>query len=74
MVSMAGLVRSEVEFAGGVEAGPSASRATRWQAPLQSADPPGVDVDALPRPVSGRGVGRMPVKSAADSIFDNRYP
>ena len=59
-VSMAGLVRPEVEFAGGVEAGPQASRVTGGRAPSQSADPPGVDVDALPRPVSGRGIAKKP--------------
>jgi eukaryotic-like serine/threonine-protein kinase len=49
LVSIAGLVRSEVVFAGGVQAGPAASRAQRWQAPLQSADPPGID----PKPLAG---------------------
>ena len=33
---------SEVEFAGSVENGPHASRITRWQVPLRSADPPGI--------------------------------
>ena len=48
MVSIAGLVRSEVGFAGAAQAGPAASRADRWQAPLQSADPPGIDPRLLP--------------------------
>ncbi len=42
-LSIAGLVRSEVEFAGDASGGAAASRALRWQAPLQSANPPGVD-------------------------------
>jgi hypothetical protein len=49
-VSMAGLVRSTVAFAGSAEDGPAASRIVRWQAPLQSADAPGVAVESLPRP------------------------
>ena len=49
-VSMAGLVRSTVDFAGRAEEGPVASRAVRWQAPLQSADAPGVAVELLPHP------------------------
>lgn len=47
-VSMAGLVRSKVRFAGGAEAGAAASRIVRWQAPLQSTDPPGIDPAGLP--------------------------
>jgi len=47
-VSMAGLVRSEVGFAGSAEAGAAASRIIRWQAPLQSTDPPGIDPAGLP--------------------------
>ena len=49
-LSIAGLVRSEVKFAGRAEDGPAASRIVHWQAPLQSVDPPGVEVDALPHP------------------------
>jgi hypothetical protein len=49
-LSIAGLVRSEVEFAGESSGGAAASRAVRWQAPLQSANPPGVDF-------GGRGIG-----------------
>ncbi|MGA2035755.1 MAG: protein kinase [Thermoguttaceae bacterium] len=47
-ISIAGLVRSEVEFAGESDGGPAASRITRWQAPLQSADPPGIVAETLP--------------------------
>lgn len=46
-VSIAGLVRSAVEFAGSADASPSANRITRWQVPLQSANPPGVDPASL---------------------------
>ncbi len=46
--SIAGLVRSKVGFAGDAQSGPTASRIIRWQAPLQSADPPGIDPTALP--------------------------
>jgi hypothetical protein len=49
IISMAGLVRSSVQFAAAADGAPTASRVLRWQAPLQSADPPGVDVDVLPR-------------------------
>ena len=48
-LSMAGLVRGTVAFAGRVEEGPAASQVLHWQAPLQSADPPGVDANALPK-------------------------
>jgi hypothetical protein len=48
-LSIAGLVRSEVQFAGPPSADPAASRLTRWQAPLQSADPPGIDPAPLPK-------------------------
>jgi len=41
--SIAGLVRSEVRFAGPAGDGPSASRVVRWQAPLRSPNPPGID-------------------------------
>jgi hypothetical protein len=53
VVSIAGLVRSEVGFAGATPTGPAASRAERWQAPLQSADPPGIDPRQLAREPSG---------------------
>ena len=50
--SIAGLVRSSVQFAGAAEAGPQACRIVRWQAPLRSPDPPGIDahVPATPKP------------------------
>ena len=48
-VAIAGLVRGEVGFADVAEGGVPASRATRWQVPLRSPDPPGVDTDRLPR-------------------------
>jgi eukaryotic-like serine/threonine-protein kinase len=47
-ISIAGLVRSEVGFAGAASGDPAASRLIRWQAPLQSADPPGIDPAPLP--------------------------
>jgi hypothetical protein len=47
-VSIAGLVRSEVGFAGNSPSQPAHSRIVRWQVPLQSADPPGIDPQALP--------------------------
>ncbi len=46
-LAVAGLVRSDVEFAGPADGPPSMSRITRWQAPLQSIDPPGANVDVL---------------------------
>jgi hypothetical protein len=49
-LSIAGLVRSEVAFAGKPSRDPAASRLIRWQAPLQSADPPGIDPSPLPPP------------------------
>ncbi len=47
-LSIAGLVRSAVGFAGQPSADPAGSRLIRWQAPLQSADPPGIDPAPLP--------------------------
>ena len=47
-VSIAGLVRGKVGFAGDVHGGPGASRIIRWQAPLRSTDPPGIDPATLP--------------------------
>lgn len=49
-VEVAGLVRSGVGFAGGVNDGPEASRVIRWQVPLQSTDPPGIGEDGLALP------------------------
>jgi serine/threonine-protein kinase len=43
VASIAGLVRSNVQFAGAVEAGPQACRIVRWQAPLRSPNAPGID-------------------------------
>ncbi len=53
LVSIAGLVRSDVEFAGTAQfdlgrSDPAASRVVRWQAPIRSADPPGADPSRLP--------------------------
>jgi hypothetical protein len=47
-LSIAGLVRSEVGFAGAASGDPVASRLIRWQAPLQSSNPPGIDPAPLP--------------------------
>ncbi len=41
-VQVAGLVHSDVEFAGAKDGPPAASQVIRWQVPLQSADPPGI--------------------------------
>ena len=45
---IAGLVRSEVEFAGARSSNPAASRIVRWQVPLQSLNPPGIEPAPLP--------------------------
>jgi hypothetical protein len=50
-VSIAGLVRSAVVFAGPAEDSPSASRLVEWQAPLRSSTPPGIDPRALTWPL-----------------------
>ncbi len=47
-LSIEGLVRSALEFAGPPGAGPSASRLTRCQAPLRSAELPGIQGGSLP--------------------------
>jgi hypothetical protein len=47
-MEVGGLVRSEVTFAGDVEAGPAGSRIVRWQVPLNSNEPPGIDPRMLP--------------------------
>jgi hypothetical protein len=49
-----GLATSRVEFAGGADADPAGSRLVRWQAPLASADPPGIGDDLPPLPPSPR--------------------
>lgn len=41
LLSIAGLVRSEVGFAGRASSDPAVSRVLQWQAPLRSANPPG---------------------------------
>ena len=46
-VSMAGLVRSKVGFAGSPEDGPAASEIVEWQVPLRTSDPPGIDPGSL---------------------------
>jgi hypothetical protein len=48
-LSIAGLVRSEVVFAAKASNNPADSRLIRWQAPLQSSDPPGIDFNSIPR-------------------------
>ena len=47
-VSIEGLVRSEVGFAGNAQSEAAASRIIRWQVPLHSPEPPGLDPDTLP--------------------------
>ncbi len=48
--SIAGLVRSPVEFAGAAEPVVLSNAAQRWQAPLPTADPPGIRAGSLPVP------------------------
>lgn len=47
-LSVAGLVRSRVDFAGNDLSRPEDSRAEHWLAPLRSAQPPGINVARLP--------------------------
>ena len=47
-ISIDGLVRSEVGFAGEAGSDPASSRVIRWQAPLRTPDPPGIDPAGLP--------------------------
>ncbi|HXT60699.1 MAG TPA: protein kinase, partial [Pirellulales bacterium] len=49
-IQVAGLVRTNVGFAGDADAGPLASRIVRWQVPLRSTDPPGIGDGALALP------------------------
>jgi hypothetical protein len=42
-----GLVRSQIKFAGPVSDVPAGSQAVRWQAPLRTIDPPGIDARRL---------------------------
>lgn len=51
-MSIAGLVRSEVEFAGPAGSNPDGSRVVRWQVPLQSSAAPGADPSRLAAPPS----------------------
>jgi serine/threonine protein kinase len=48
-LSIAGLVRSDMGFSGEKSSDPAASRILHWQAPLQSPNPPGIDLAPLPR-------------------------
>ena len=50
LVSIAGLVRSKVEFAGPRETGPEANRIVRCQVPLRSSSLPGIDPQAIAWP------------------------
>ncbi len=43
-IAIAGLVRGDVQFAAAAGVGIAASQITKWQAPLKSPHPPGVDV------------------------------
>jgi len=49
-LQVAGLVRSEVQFAAPAGGPPEASRVMQWQVPLRSPDAPGADPTALARP------------------------
>lgn len=49
VLSIAGLVRGRMEFAGPVGGDLDAHRVQDWQAPIASPDPPGATPDALPR-------------------------
>ncbi|HUY89333.1 MAG TPA: hypothetical protein VMV10_11410 [Pirellulales bacterium] len=49
-IQVAGLVRTDVGFAGEADEGPGASRIVRWQVPLASTDPPGIGEGALELP------------------------
>jgi eukaryotic-like serine/threonine-protein kinase len=51
-VPIEGLVRTDVGFAGPIEAEPAQSRIVRWQAPLRSPQPPGIDDRTLPQPAA----------------------
>jgi hypothetical protein len=46
-VHIEGVVRGEVGFAGSMDEAPSGSRIVRWQAPLNSPHPPGIDDSTL---------------------------
>ncbi len=49
--AIAGLVRSPVQFVGAAEPVLESNAAQRWQAPLPSADAPGIRAASLPQPV-----------------------
>ncbi|MBI3837724.1 MAG: hypothetical protein HY288_07295, partial [Planctomycetia bacterium] len=53
-LDVAGLVRSDVAFAGEAEGAPAASRITRWQVPLRSSEPPGANTNSLFLPENSR--------------------
>ncbi|HEX3727500.1 MAG TPA: protein kinase [Pirellulales bacterium] len=46
-LEVGGLVRSSVQFSGGPDGAASASRLTRWQVPLRSDEPPGINSNSL---------------------------
>jgi eukaryotic-like serine/threonine-protein kinase len=46
-ISIAGLARSEIRFAGPIEQGPAANRVVRWEGPSLSPNPPGIDPQSL---------------------------
>ncbi len=50
VVPIEGVVRAEVGFAGAADESPAASRIIRWQAPLGSPHPPGIDGSLLHLP------------------------
>jgi hypothetical protein len=49
-MAVSGLVRNQVEFAGAIGDGAAASRIVRWQVPLVSTEPPGIDPERLGAP------------------------
>ena len=51
-VPVEGLVRTDVGFAGEIDAEATRSRIVRWQAPLRSSQPPGIDDRTLPAAVA----------------------
>lgn len=55
-IDVAGLVHSELEFAGPPSDNPATSRVIRWQVPLRSTDPPGIGEWNWTGTVSNRNV------------------
>ncbi|MBN2022906.1 MAG: hypothetical protein JW809_08925 [Pirellulales bacterium] len=51
-ISIDGVVRGRVTFAGSADLHPANSEATLWQAPLRSTAPPGIDPTRLPKPAT----------------------